>query len=470
MPRTKASSVRIQTQPHLAKAPADYFPASERAFIEWARGSLQRLNTVQAGAAFDDLEPIGRMIGNARVVALSEALHCAAEPLEFRNRLFEYLVRKLGFTAIAIESGVTESRIVHDYVHGGAGELTDALAQGISWTFDQLPQNAALIEWMRRYNAEARGARKINFYGFDVPGSPANSDARRSVDTALTESLRYLHRVDTYAAQVFQTRLAPLLGKVRFDLDGTSSSEGYDTLSQDERDKLTATIADLITLIERSEAKYTAASSPADFAWGQRAAVAARQVDAWLRQIPPRWKRTASPGEILGSEAGFLCVANDVRDRAQASNLEWIIDREGPQGKVLVFAARFHLSCAPVKSTYWMSQGIEHEQHVAGTYLRRRFSDGLVTIGNVFGTGRTDYRPTPLMTAQQSIDGLAREVGAPLYMLDLRAAPPQLAKWLQQEHSLSDGMHELRCSPGKAFDMLLYFDDISPASTRAAIM
>jgi len=142
------------------------------------------------------------MIGDASVVALSEAAHGAAEPLEFRNRVLRYLVEKKGFNTIAIESGMVESRLVHDYVRGRGGELASVLEQGISWGFDRFPQNRDLIQWLREHNTRSR---PVNFYGFDVPGSPGSTEAKRGADTALMEVLRYLDRIDPRSPQVSST-------------------------------------------------------------------------------------------------------------------------------------------------------------------------------------------------------------------------------------------------------------------------
>jgi erythromycin esterase-like protein len=249
------------------------------------------------------------MIGNATVVALGEGIHLGTEPLEFRNRVLQYLVEKKGFTAIAIESGIVEGRGVHDYVRGSPGDLATVLAQGISWTFDRLPQNEALVRWLREYNADPRHTRKVNFYGFDVPGSPGNPKANRGMDTALVEVLKYLARVDNAAAAAFHARLDSFWPNIRVGFRRSPDAPpGYERLSQAERDALTAAIGDLIILLERREAQYTAASTGSDYEWAYRAAIGARQVDGWLRQIPLRWQ----PSSELPR---FLAVATDVRDR-----------------------------------------------------------------------------------------------------------------------------------------------------------
>jgi erythromycin esterase len=380
--------------------------------LGWAR---------QSHVPWDDLAALGRMIGDARVVALGEGAHLAAEPLDFRNRLFQYLVQERGFTAIAIESGLVESRVVHDYVQGGPGELQEVMADGFSWTFDRLPQNEALVRWLRQYNA-AGHARKINFYGFDVPGSPGHPSVRRGPETALVEVLKYLERVDASHAR--------------------------------------GAIEDLITLLERNEGPYIARSSATEFEWAYRAALGARQTGNWFRQLPVTWQAGQSV-RFPSEEATAMSIATDVRDRAQADNIDWILAREGPDARVLVYASRYHVSTAPVSRTW-----SDHKQQVAGTYLRRRLGTQLVTIGNLIGRGSVGDRTLP-QAPPNSIEGLLGEVGAPRFLLDLRSAPADVASWLEQEHQLGQGEGAMRVRLRSAFDILLYIASVSPSRREA---
>lgn len=406
------------------------------------------------------------MIGPARIVALGEAVHGSAEALELRNRLFRYLVEEKGFTAIAIESGLVESHVLNDYVRGASIDAEEALATGISWTFHTLPQNRDLICWLRKHNARAGSARKLNFYGFDISGSPGNSKASRGVDTALLEALRFLSIVDTKAAGEFEARLGGTLLRLRFALYG-SNIPGYERLNTAERDALTAAVADLVTQFERSEARYTAASDAVTFAWAHRAAIGARQIDSWLRQIPPGWQPTRELPAYPSEQIEFLPLARETRSRAQADNLEWIVREEGEQGKILVFAHRYHVSAAPVVENAWKRlHGVGFSHEVAGTYLRRRFADELLTIGNLVGAGETaqgDQRETLRPAASDNLDGLAREIGGSGFALDLRRAPPDVAAWLEQEQYLAHGPQEFSVVPMKAFDLLVYMDTISSA-------
>jgi erythromycin esterase len=436
------------------------------AVLQWARSSLSPLSTVKPGAPWSDLDPLLRMIGDAPLVATSEAVHMGAEPLEFRNRLFQYLVEKKGFTAIALESGIVEGRYLHDYVLGRTNDLNAALANGLTWNFDRLPQNAALLRWVREYNADPRHTRKLTVYGFDVPAN--NPQAKRGANTELMEALKYLQRVDAAAATAIQARGSALIGKLRFDMGGAADAPGYDRLSVTERDTLTAVISDLVVLLERKEAAYTAASSQEDYQWGYRAALAARQKDNCQRQLPPPDWQLARSGHDANDESVrlFVGATNDTRDRAQADNLDWIVKREGANGKVLIFASRYHLSAMPV-TTRWGSgaTAARNEQQVAGTYLRRRFGARYVNIGNLiskgaFGCG--DFQLLP-PAPQHSIDGLAGELVVPRFVLDVRTAPPAVKRWLDREHQLGSDDEALLLKMGQAFDILFYLDTVSAA-------
>jgi len=90
----------------------------DQAFLDWASGTVHRMDGDRP-----DCGPVREMIGGARLVAFSEAMHLARETLAFRNRLFRYLVEELGFTAIAIESGLTGGQLLHDYVLGAPSDM-----------------------------------------------------------------------------------------------------------------------------------------------------------------------------------------------------------------------------------------------------------------------------------------------------------------------------------------------------------
>lgn len=429
-------------------------------WLQWASDSLAHpAMEVGARSRAQELTTLGRMIGDAPLVALSEGVHGGEEVLELRNQLLRYLVEHKAFTAIAVESGLVEGRLVHDYVRGGPGNLAEVAAKGLNWGFGELRQNHVLIEWLRDYNTAAFNRRKINFYGFDTSGAPSSDQLHWSQQVSLGAVLRFLHTVDATAYEIFQQRLAPLLELTRFHFRQPLGPVSYGHLTPAQRDALTATIADLVAWIERYESQFIGKSTPEAYAWAHRSAIAARQTDDWMRRCPPGWMTTSQQGLPAGWLPEFFSQTMDIRDRAQADNVQWILEREGRAGKLLLFASRYHLSAAPVKVS-WQPYVQETYQYGAGTYLRRRFGAEFVTIGNLIGR---DEVGTPATAPEQSVDGLAARLGRRSFVLDLRQASGAAGSWLDQEHELAVSGMRLKTPLRQAFDILLYVDVVTPA-------
>jgi hypothetical protein len=106
------------------------------------------LTTPEAGHGLADMEPIGTLIGDARVVALGEATHGTREFFQIKHRFLEYLVARQGFTVFAIEANQPECRAINDYVVNGKGNARDALDGIYFWTWNT-EEVLAMIEWMR---------------------------------------------------------------------------------------------------------------------------------------------------------------------------------------------------------------------------------------------------------------------------------------------------------------------------------
>jgi len=433
-------------------------------FVSWAGAHHRSLPPVHSEY---DLDVFGQMVGDAQVVALSEAMHGAAEPLEFRNRAIEYLVRQKGFTAVAIESGIVEGRRIYDYVRAGEGDFDSVLAEGLSWTFDQLPQNRALIRWLRQFNASSGCLRKVNFYGYDVAGSPGETRARRGLRTALSEALEFLRQVDNRAGSRFDARLGTLIQHIHFDLCSSQTAPTYEKLSSGQRDFLTATIADLIALFERRSETYSERASPREYEWAYRAAIGARQADSWLREIPVGWYPTSPPARFPSQQTQFLAAATEVRDRAQADNLGWILAQEGPNGKLIVFGHRYHVSAAPVRAT-WSGKC---PQAVMGVHLRRLLGPQLVTVGSLVAAGEIngeEFQQTLQKAGGDRLDGIVGSLGSDHCLLDLRQAPPAVARWLEKEHLLAavplgDQQDSMAVPVSRAFDLLHFIRNVTPA-------
>jgi erythromycin esterase len=433
------------------RAPAQTKSAEED-FLSWARRALHPLSTASS-ASQADLAPFRQVVGDARVVAVGEGLHGTAEGLSFRNRLFQYLVENLGFRVIAIESGITESRVVHDYVAGTPGDIGTVMRQGISWGFDRFPQNEELVKWMREWNANPRHQQKLEFFGFDVPGSAGNPFARRDVRTALEETLNYLVRVDPTNEQVFRGRLSGVWSRIRMVPD-----PAYQQLSEMERDHLTAVIADLISLMEKQEAAYTRVSSSTEYRWSYRHAIGARQADTLLRKEP-----IGPPGSQSFTDAWEL------RDHAMSDNLRWIAEQTG-SAKMLVFAHTIHLPGTTIRRQNTL--GVDIQLEPFGTLLRRHYRRGLVAIGGLIFEGAAackDYSTLHIAPpTTPTFEGTLMKLGVPTFALDLRTAPPGVAAWLAREQTLWGGEGVTTVLPlTQAFDAVFFSRTLTPACAQS---
>jgi erythromycin esterase len=139
-------------------------------FVRWAKEHASPILGVEVGRQAGDLKSLKSAIGKARVVALGENAHGVHELLEFRNRLFEFLVQEMGFTAIAVETGFAESMPANDFVSGGAGSSSQLAHNVFQWLPGAFDENRELIEWMRAYNERPSTHRKIRLYGIDLTG------------------------------------------------------------------------------------------------------------------------------------------------------------------------------------------------------------------------------------------------------------------------------------------------------------
>jgi hypothetical protein len=102
--------------------------------VDWIGAHAIPLATVEAGHGFDDIAPIAKLIGNARVVALGEATHGSREFFQLKHRVLEYLVARQSFTVFAIEANQPECRAINDYVLHGTGDPKAALDGIYFWT------------------------------------------------------------------------------------------------------------------------------------------------------------------------------------------------------------------------------------------------------------------------------------------------------------------------------------------------
>jgi erythromycin esterase len=411
-------------------------------FVAWAAEHAIRMQTIEPGRSSADLKPLKAVIGRARVVALGESSHGIHEFLAFRNRLFEFLVLELDFTALAVETGFAESIQVNDFINGGPGDSKTAAQNVFSYAPVAFDENRELIEWMRRYNAGVAAARKVRFYGIDITagGQDQFAECRRALQAALA----YVDRVDPGLARQFRGAVEPLLARF--------SERDYSTLTPAERNALTAATADLVSVFERLRLDFHAATGVPEYESAYRLSVVARQADAYVRASP----HTPDAGKAPDSRDAEMG-----RNAAMADNVRWVLEREGSGGRVLVYAHNWHVKKAAAQKETYPEFFPDLPVTSMGQYLQATLKDAMVVVGCAFERGDEALHLAPVDL--NGLDGTLSQVGMAPFALDLRAAPKAgpVATWLDRGRRVRVNDRYGELNPLAAFDALVFVEGVS---------
>ena len=267
---------------------------------------------------------IHALIAGSRVFALGEPPHGAHEPLVYRNRLIAYLIEHEGFTAVALESGLADTRSLNLFVLGGEGEAEPLVHRNLSWGFNQYPANVALIEWLRSWNSH-HPDRTVRLYGIDLSGGDEQNGFSRA-HRGLDELINYLASAGSASlATAMET-----FGKLRDRFTPT----GYALMPADDRARLDRALESTSKWVKHHRLSPNAASSQDASDWALRAIYDCRQLIATFRVWP------ADPSRLSDN----IVKVSNIRDRAMADNTLWVLHREGPHGRVLLFQANGHVS------------------------------------------------------------------------------------------------------------------------------
>jgi erythromycin esterase len=415
-------------------------------FVAWARAAARPLAGPVPSATHADLAPLAQAIGSARVVALGEPAHGAQEPLAFRNRLFKYLVRHDGVTAIALESSFTESRAIDDFVLGGAGDAATLARRDLSWGFGRYEENVRLIRWMRNYNQRVQGRRRLHFYGIDMSGGGDKGDYANP-GVAVRSAVVYLRTAAPQSSAAVLKGVEPqmlLLGRV-----------GYWQMALHHPRSLQGMLGSLSRYVDSNGPMLRRASSSADYDWAAHNLVVARQLFDYLRL------QTAPEGNSM-TIGPYDYREDNVREAAMASNVLWALGEEGPGGRLMVYAHDGHVMNGRSRGGIWSVY--KHPPLMMGGRLRRQLGTRLVIIGTLAahsGRGLPEGRPIA-----GTVGEILGRLHMPRFFLDLRQARGHdgAARWLEKRRPICVNFDtEMDVVPARAFDVLVFMDGTTPA-------
>jgi erythromycin esterase len=405
------------------------------AFIKWASENAVSIKTVEPGAPFDDLRPLTELIGDARVVCLGESRHDAHEHFRFKHRLLEFLVEEMDFTLFAMEESMPCAERINEYVLRGTGD-PEALLDGMgAWFIWDTEEVLALVKWMRNHNQNPATKKKVRFHGIDISGPKKG----------LVNVLGYLEKVDPEGAALF--RGEPDVLALFSDVMWPQTVENYGRLSPEDLNALASRYAGLLARFEGRRTEYVSRSSPEEYEWLRRQALVTSQANDMFTTF----------------HRGTFAQAGDIRERAMADNIRWILKRAGEGERLVVWAHNFHVTrCAA--DLYMPQRPPVKGATSAVAYLSEELGDDLVSIGFSFERRDTPAGPLPQAGAE-TVDGVLARVGLPCFILDLRSAPKG---WAGQKLRMR-GEGDVDLVPADAFDALFFVDRITKTvPTRGA--
>lgn len=344
----------------------------EEAAAAWMKASAVPLQ--------GDLAPFGRMVGDARIVALGEATCGTREFFLQKRRLIEYLVANKGFTVLAMAASFPDAVAVNEYVLNGNGDPSAALASLAFWSWNT-DEVLELLLWMRAWNADSSHGRKLKFYGLDMQNTPA--------------IVAHLRRVLGGDASVALDVLAPLAKRY-----------GYAGLPNEEK----ARVVGAIDVLQKLAADDHSARGDLT-----------RQEVTLLRQAEEVFREPLGKG--------------DRREPRMAANLKWILDHEPAGTRAVLWAfngqAGVHAPTVPpslgstLRKTYGRALVIFGFAFDHGSFhaVPERKPGGIATF--VVGSARAG-----------SLDALLAQNAPPVAVLDLRTARGGARRWLESVQTM----------------------------------
>jgi len=313
---------------------------------------------------------IGLLSPAVELLGFGEALHGGEEILLLRNRLFQQLVQKHGYSAIAIESSFPRAHAVNEYVSGrGPKSYDDIRETGFSHNFGLLDANRELIEWIRQYNADPSHTTKVRFYGFDSPTEMTMSDSPRQL---LQFVLKYLSSADETDDTDRSDRINALLGEDAAWENPAAMTDPEQSIGRSpDANGLRIETEDLIMELATRCPELVAKTGSDNY----REAVQYVSVARQLLDYHALLAKKMAPKERIKNSLGW-------RDAMMADNLVYAVSCERGRGKVFAFAHNSHLQRGPAR---WQLGKHALTWWPAGAHLQEILGPGYAAIGSAVG-------------------------------------------------------------------------------------
>jgi len=409
--------------------------------VETRAPTLSKLIALAAEALPDFEDPAFGVLfdrfADKRVVLLGEASHGTSEFYRARDAITRRLIKRHGFTIVAVEADWPDAAAINRLVRGLPA------VRGAPPPFQRFPtwmwrnrDVGRFRAWLTGHNQAARIP--AGFYGLDI----------YNMRGAIAEVLSYLNKVDPEAAKVARQRYACLT-----PWQHEPSTYGRAVLTAGYR-KCEAEIVRQCREMLEKEFEYAQRDGDEFLDAAQNARLVASA---------ERYYRIMYYG---GAESWNL------RDRHMFETLENLLDWQGPDAKAVVWAHNSHIGDARATGMGW-----SRDEFNIGQLARERFGEecALIGMGTHSGTVAcaSDWdEPMEIKqvrpSRENSVEGLCHDSQVPRFLLDLGRERP-LARRLEEERlerfigviyrpETELQSHYVEVSLSRQFDAYLWFD------------
>lgn len=301
---------------------------------------VYRLDGITPGLAAKDLEPLRKLVGKASVVGLGESIHTSGGYYQMKHRLFRYMVERMGFRALAIESPWAPVQQAARFV-----ENCDGTADAATRTLLDVWQSAEtrdLLQWMCDWNrAHPKPQDRVHLFGFDV------QDFQGHVHVAGSALLAFLGRIGILSPD---PRAAGILQCARVDDRVPSPTPVPDSSHQACIGALDA--VDRLFSDSGSAADIARQTSATDLAWAR---IDALSVRAWEDAV-----------YFVGRDRK---LSFEARDQGMADVFLALRNLLYPKVKTVVWAANVHVARNWDAATGELSMGTHLGRKLGRDYI-----------------------------------------------------------------------------------------------------
>jgi erythromycin esterase len=374
--------------------------------IAWLREHAAPLRTVDpADEDFSDLAPIGRSIGDARIVFVGEPSHTTGTLFSAQARLVKYLHRDLGFDVVVFEAGLYDGSKVWEAIQAGE-PAQQAFRLGIPPVWSDPEEVRPLMDYIA---AHARTDRPLELAGYD---------------SQFTGSVSYRHLVPELQAWLESAGIGNDFAGDTVLWSGFRRIHHLSIVREDSAGRTyvrpdSAEIAPFLARLPHlREAVATRAVDGRARFWLQ----VLESVDAFARQVA---LMTADPNR----EAPLSFM--NLRDEQGGRNLLWLASDHYRGKKLVVVLATIHAARNLHRVEWEWTDYRPTGHHVWQALGSQAYTLGLVALEGE--SGWSGDQRWPIIADQRpelELEEMLAAAGFDLAFLDYRAIPPG-GEWLR---------------------------------------